>query len=187
MTGEQGCVQMERRYDKVIQRSMLDFVAYRIERTGAAAKMMPSEDGARAEMAAEAAEGVSGMMLPGGDEHGAITEMAAEAAEGVMRHEADVTHVTKHTEKIMKLRPMKRWEGVLRRAVKAGATEQVRAEDELLQLGTPAAHWRELEVRAKLEKGEWVIFNVNLMGCVHSQSHCRLLREEVHLTRRELS
>ena len=72
MTGEQDCVQMERRYDTVIQRLMLDFEAYRIERTGAAAEMMPFEDGASAEMAAEAAEGVSEMIHPDEDEDGQV-------------------------------------------------------------------------------------------------------------------
>ena len=52
--------------------------------------------------------------------------MAAEAVEGVRRHEADVTHVTKHTEEIMKLRSVKRWEGVLRRAVRQ--TQQIKSE-----------------------------------------------------------
>ena len=54
MTGDQYCVQMERKYDTVVQTLMFDFEAYRIERTGAAAEMMPFEDGASAEMAAEA-------------------------------------------------------------------------------------------------------------------------------------
>ena len=54
MTGDQYCVQMERKYDTVVQTLMFDFGVYRIERTGAAAEMMPFEDGASAEMAAEA-------------------------------------------------------------------------------------------------------------------------------------
>ena len=45
-----------------------------------------------------------------------------------------------------------------------------------MQLGIPAAHWRELEVRAKLEKGEWVIFNVNVRG---THQHFVLLKPEV--------
>ena len=87
-TGDQDCVQMERRYVTAVQNRMLDFEAYHIERTGAAAEMMPFEDGTSA-------------------------RLAAEAAEGVRRHEADVTHATKHTEEIMKLRSVKRWEETL--------------------------------------------------------------------------
>ena len=100
-------------------------------------------------------------MLPDEAEDGASAEMTAVHTS---RHEDDVTYVTTHTEEIMKLRSIAKWERVLRGAINADAAEQVGAADELLQLGIPAAHWRELEVHAKLERGEWVIFNANVLG-----------------------
>ena len=77
------------------------------------------------------------------------------------QHENDVAYVTKNREQIMEQRTMSKWEKILKVAVNAKAADQTSVEGELLQLGILAAHWRELEVQTKLERGEWVIINVN--------------------------
>jgi hypothetical protein len=62
--------------------------------------------------------------------------------------------VTKNRERIMGQRTMLRWEKILRKAVNADEMDQTLVERELLHLGILAAHWRELEVQTKLERGE---------------------------------
>ena len=64
----------------------------------------------------------------------------------------------------MDLRTVSKWGKILKGAINTGTVEQVLTEDELLQLGIPAVHWRELEVQARLERDEWVIINVNVLG-----------------------
>ena len=90
----------------------------------------------------------------------------------VSQHEDDVAYVTENRERIMGQRTMSRWEKILKVAVNAEAADQTIVEGELLHLGILAAHWRELEVQTKLERGEWVIINVNA-GTEH---HCVLLK-----------
>ena len=81
----------------------------------------------------------------------------------------------------MELRCVSTWEKVFKEAINASAAEQVSAEHGLLQLGIPATHWLELEVRAKLERGEWVIFNVNVLR-IHQ--HFVLLKSKLKSLRR---
>ena len=66
-------------------------------------------------------------------------------------------------ENIMEQRSVDKWEKGLKEAVKVKtAKDQTDAEQALLALGIPDRHWRRLEVREKLDRGEWVIFNVNV-------------------------
>ena len=64
----------------------------------------------------------------------------------------------------MKRRSVPKWETGLREAVTVNtAEEQNNAERTLLSLGIPERHWRQLGVREKLDRGEWVVFNVNVL------------------------
>ena len=79
------------------------------------------------------------------------------------RFEAEVRHVIAQAKKIQKGRSVHKWEKVLREAVKAENTrEQTDVAQALLALGILDRHWQLLEVREKLDRGEWVIFNVNV-------------------------
>ena len=79
------------------------------------------------------------------------------------RFEAEVKHVIAQAKKIQKGRSVHKWEKVLREAVKAeNAREQTDVAQALLALGILDRHWQLLEVREKLDRGEWVIFNVNV-------------------------
>ena len=70
-----------------------------------------------------------------------------------------------HAESIMEQRSVDRWERSLKEAVKVKtARDKADAERALLLLGIPERHWRRLGVREKLDRGEWVIFNVNVLG-----------------------
>jgi hypothetical protein len=79
------------------------------------------------------------------------------------RFEAEVTQVIAQAGNIEEKRSVSKWEKVLREAVKEEtAKDRTDVAQALLALGIPDRHWRPLEVRKKLEKGEWVIFNVNV-------------------------
>jgi hypothetical protein len=62
-------------------------------------------------------------------------------------------------------RSVDKWEKCLKEAVKVKTEgDKADAERALLSLGIPERHWRQLGVREKLDRGDWVIVNVNVLG-----------------------
>ena len=95
----------------------------------------------------------------------AIDAAELQAVKEQTRFETEVEQVIAQAESIMEQRSVDRWEKSLKEAVKVRtAKDQTDAEHALLSLGIPERHWRRLEVREKLDRGEWVIFNVNVLG-----------------------
>ena len=95
----------------------------------------------------------------------AVSATGLQATEEQTRFETEVGQVIAQAKSIMEQRSVDRWEKSLKEAVKVKtARDKADAERALLLLGIPERHWRRLGVREKLDRGEWVIFNVNVLG-----------------------
>ena len=106
-------------------------------------------------------------------------------AEEQVRFESEARQVIEHAERVMKRRSVSKWEKSLREAVTVNtAEEQKNAECTLLSLGIPERHWRQLGVREKLDRGEWVIFNVNVLD---THQHFVLLKPKSKMMTRKQS
>ena len=114
----------------------------------------------------EAAHALAGLVEEQTRVETEVEQAAARAEdEEQTRFETEVEQVAAHAKNIMKRRTVGKWEECLKEAVKVKTIgDKAEAERALLSLGIPERHWRQLGVREKLDKGEWVIVNVNVLG-----------------------